>query len=402
MTEHALERLAERAPRITPRAAMSEILSALHGNKAYGVVQTVSGALIYEVMLSTGQAVFPVVINGDVIKTVLTEGMSTETPTGRMILRRRGLEVGIHSLPADAYHADPAGEPSLSSSIGRILITQSPLHAWTASPRLNPYWEPKESREFDIGTAAHAEILGRGQPAVAYPESVLASNGAASTKAAKEFAKQSRDAGLIPLKAEQVDAIGAMAEKLRTKLDELGVTLDPERSEIAALARIDDVMCRCMVDNAPLAHSEPLWDFKTTTDASPNAIIKAVMNYGYDFQAGHYLETWKAATGEDRIFNFIFQEKTPPYEVGVVRLGFESTEMARKKTARAREIWRNCIGSDYWPGYPPGIHQIELPAFYHERWLEQESLAAQHQKDHGRDILDAAARWQAPGGIAAE
>ena len=33
--------------------------------------------------------------------------------------------------------------------------------------------------------------------------------------------------------------------------------------------------------------------------------------------------------------------------------------MASKKTRRAREIWGNCIRSNYWPGYPNGVQRVE-------------------------------------------
>jgi hypothetical protein len=398
MSQHALDSLQERAPGLDPRVALSEILTALSQGKAYGVAQNLTGGLVYEVRLSTGQVIFPIVSDGNEIKTVLIEGMYLDTPTGRQILERRGLPVGVHQLDADEYHADPAARPSLNATVGRLLVNASPLHAWTASPRLNPNWQPKVSSTFDVGKAAHQAILGRGEPAVAYPENLLGANGAVSTKAAKDWAESMREAGKVPLKADVVDAIGAMTDRMAAKLAEVDVTLDPANSEVTAIAELDGVLCRCMVDNAPADKAKPLWDVKTTTDASPTAIMRSIMTYGYDFQAAHYLETWKAATGEERNFRFIFQEKEPPYEVCIVELGFDSLALARKKTARAREIWRNCITSDYWPGYPAGVHQIELPAWFHERWLEQESAAEDYRKRTGHDVLDTARRWQAPEG----
>jgi hypothetical protein len=62
--------------------------------------------------------------------------------------------MGLHRFAPEEYHRDPAPAPSLSSTLARVLLNQSPLHAWTASPRLNPMWEPKDSATFDIGRAA--------------------------------------------------------------------------------------------------------------------------------------------------------------------------------------------------------------------------------------------------------
>ncbi|RMD92589.1 MAG: hypothetical protein D6811_06670 [Alphaproteobacteria bacterium] len=308
------------------------------------------------------------------------------------------MKPGIHRIPEDVYHADPAPEPSLSSTLAREIIRHSPLHAWVKHPRLNPAWEPEVKATFDIGRAAHRAVLGVGADYEAYPEELLAVNGAASTKAAKAWAEEARARGITPLKADDVEKIERMAAKLRWDLKDFGIEIDPEHSEVAALAEIDGIWARAMVDNAP--PGRVLYDFKTTTDASPAACERAVMTYGYDEQAAHYLDCWKAATGEERRFRFIFQEKEPPYEISVIELGGDDIEMARRKMRRAREVWRECLRSGHWPGYPRGVIQIDLPDFYHARWLERESVEEEHKRRTGADILDFARRWQSPEGVA--
>lgn len=303
---------------------------------------------------------------------------------------------GILRITAEDYHADPCPAPSLSSSVARILLDQSPLHAWTACPRLNPDWLPTESGVFDFGKAAHRAVLGVGESFTAIPADLLSDDGGVRTKAAKEWVQQARADGLTPLKGEAIERINAMVAKIAGKLSANQIELDPAQSEVVAVAQIDGIWCRAMVDNAPPDPRLPLYDFKTTTDASPEATMRAVMNYGYDIQAAHYLATWKAATGEDRVFRFIFQEKTAPYEVSVIEVGHDSMTMAGKKIARARAMWRNCLEADDWPGYPAGVHRIELPEFMHARWLERESAEADYRNRTGQDILDAARRWQAP------
>ena len=52
------------------------------------------------------------------------------------------LGAGVHQIDGGAYHLDPCPEASLSSTLAKTMLAQSPLHAWTASPRLNPDWEP--------------------------------------------------------------------------------------------------------------------------------------------------------------------------------------------------------------------------------------------------------------------
>jgi len=279
---------------------------------------------------------------------------------------------GITRIPAAEYHADPAPEPSLSATPAKLLLRKSPLHAWHACRRLNPNWQPVNSEEFDIGTAAHRAVLGFGSDYVAIPESLLASNGAASTKEAKAFITDARAAGQTPLKADKIAQIEEMRTVADARLAEHGIVLDPQRSEVNAVVQIDGVWCRAMFDNAPADPAEPLYDFKTCADASPEACLKAILNYGYDVQAEHYRAVWKAATGEDRRFVFIFQEKSAPYEVTLVTLSGSFRNFAERRAAKARKIWGECVKSNKWPGYPAGTHEVNPPAWLIERELQED------------------------------
>lgn len=327
------------------------------------------------------------------------------------------LAPGVYSFDADAYHADPAPAPSLSSTLARLILNRSPLHAWTAHPRLNPDWEPTEKKTFDIGRAAHRAVLGQGGDYVEIPEHLLASNGATSTKAAQAFIEDARASGLTPLKTAEIGQIGHIAASVRTKLDAMRITLDPSRSELAALAQVDGVWCRCMVDNAPLDPRLPLYDLKTTTDASPEGAVKAVVNYGYDVQAAFYLDAWRAATGEARRFRFILVEKEAPFEVAVVELYDHEAMVAAGKTAdgneqslaadwmiharskarEARRIWGECVSADQWPGYPAQVAMIGQPGWHAAKWDARE-IGAPVIKKPTAEAIRAAAQFQAPEG----
>lgn len=300
-------------------------------------------------------------------------------------------------ISAEEYHSDPAPRPSLSSTLARLLLNQSPRHAWFASPRLNPDWQPVEKKAFDIGRAAHRQVLGAGAEIAVIPDGYLSSNGMASTKDAKAFIEDARNSGLTPIKADEALKIEAMATVLASRLRDMRITIDPEWSEIAALAEIGGVWCRCMADNAP-ERGRYLYDFKTTTDASPDACRRAVENYGYDVQAAHYLATWEAATGERRAFRFIFQEKTAPYEVSVVELLNEPDHPedwmadAREKAAEARSIWGRCLESGEWPGYPPMVAIIGARGFHRARWADRPIAPDKPE----RDALSRSTFWQSP------
>lgn len=307
---------------------------------------------------------------------------------------------GVHAIDAQAYHADPCAEPSLSSTLARLLLNRSPLHAWTACARLNPEWEPNDRKTFDIGRAAHRAVLGRGGDYLAYPPELLAANGAASTKAAKEWADGVRASGGTPLKADEVDQIGAMADAVQRQLAAMRITFDPARSELTAIAEIDGVMCRAMLDNAPADPRQPIYDLKSTEDASPDAVIRSVMAYGYDTQAQHYREVWEAATGERRRFRFVFVEKAAPYGVSAVELHDDPASDAdwyldaASKTREARRIWGECLSSGVWPGYPARVALIGAPGFYRQRWADKAVGALAPTSE----TLAAAMAWQAPQG----
>lgn len=403
MTEHALERLSERYPDLDPSEALLEIKSAIARSEGFTHESVVSNQYVHEVWLESGPAVFAFVKeteDGPVVVTVLAEGMEHQSPTGLEVLKRSSLGEGLHyNIPEHAYHADPCAEPSLSSGLAKTLINHSPLHAWTSSRLLNPEWEPTIKRVFDFGHAAHAAVLGRGKTVDVVPKDVLGKGGALSTKAAKEFIAESRERGNVPLKQEEALRIAKMVAVFRDLADHMKVEFHPDHSEVVAIANVRGILNRAMIDNAHPDPKQPLRDFKTTTDCSSRAIEKKILDMGYDMQAAHYTDTWKAATGEDRDFEFWFQEKEPPFAMRVVRLTGDTLEMGRKRMRRARDIWRMCIKSDHWPGYPMGVEIMELPAWYQAAWLERETRELEFRQQHGRDILDAARKWQSPEGL---
>lgn len=281
------------------------------------------------------------------------------------------METGIIRMTSADYHSDPAPEPSLSSTLAKIILRQSPLHAWNASPRLNPNWKPLDKKTFDIGRATHRAVLGAGDEFIGIPESILATNGAASTKEAKAFIADARQSGRTPLKQQEYDQVQLMANMAWCRLEDNGIEIDPGRSELAAIVQIDGVWCRAMFDNVSADPLGPIYDFKTCEDASPNSCLRSVLNYGYDVQAAHYQAVWKAVTGENRPFVFIFQEKSAPFDISIIRLSTSFSDIADMRAAKARDIWKACLESGKWPGYPNGVHEIDAPAWFIEREYQE-------------------------------
>lgn len=289
------------------------------------------------------------------------------------------LSPGTYDLPSEVYHADQmCAVPTLSSSLARLMLTRSPRHAWHASPRLNPDHQSDDRKTFDIGRAAHRAVLGKGEAYVAIPDELLSDDGGIRSKDAKAWVADARAQGLTPLKAAEVDAIGVMADAIRERLTARGITIDPARSELTALAEVDGVMCRAMLDHVPADPRLPIIDIKTTTSAAPDGLARTVASWGYEVQAAHYQEVWKAATGEDRKMLFVFVEKEAPHEVVCAHLldspGNDADWMAdaRGKAAEARRMWAECLRDNDWPGYGRGTARIGAPVWHRKEWADRE------------------------------
>ena len=109
-------------------------------------------------------------------------------------------------MPELEYHA----RPELSASIAKRLIEPGGPARWK--------WEHdngrRETKAFDLGHAAHRVVLGAGTPIACIPDELLASNGATSTKAAREWITQAREQGIVPLKRAEYDQVHDMAAAL--------------------------------------------------------------------------------------------------------------------------------------------------------------------------------------------
>jgi hypothetical protein len=269
----------------------------------------------------------------------------------------------LDSLPADEYHRDQiAPEPSLSSSIAKILVTQSPLHAWCAHPRLNPNYFEEEDGIFDRGAASHALLL-QGENIM-----VECAFNDWRTNAAKDMRDSVRAAGKLPLLSKHVGAVRKMVEVAKTALleSELHATLADFHVERSVIWREEGTLVwkRARFD---LQHRDrPLiLDYKTVESADPWAFQRAIVSLGYDVQAAHYCDAYVAMhpTAVDRVdFVFLVQEREAPFACSLVGMEPSFLELGHNKVARATSVWAECLKHNDWPGYshkiawatPPG------------------------------------------------
>jgi hypothetical protein len=273
-------------------------------------------------------------------------------------MTRTTLPPGIHyGISPAVYHADPCETPSLSSSLARKLLRESPAHAFASSPRLDPDCVPEVKKTYDIGTAAHTAVLSAGESIRVIPHDDW------RTKEARQQRDEARAEGYTPLLEKEAAEVLAMAAKVKTALKRIGlpeVFSDPSRAEVVAIAEVEGVQCRAMADY--VGADGWLYDLKTTKSAHYDAVTRTVESFGYHIQHEHYLDTFRAAGMPLKGMRFVFVEKTRPHCVSVVALSQTFIDIGRSQTADARRTWRRCLATGEWPDYSkPGIVEISPP-----------------------------------------
>lgn len=249
---------------------------------------------------------------------------------------------GIYSGISNAdYHRDEA----LGSTSLKTLATRTPAHYQY------DLTHPKFSDAFTLGTAAHSLILEDDTDGIAL---IDAENWL--TKAAKEAKAAALADGKQPL---------LMREWLQVQTMRDAVMAHPlaraaftnHKAEQSVFWDEDGLALKCRPDAwKPGA----LIDLKTTRSADPNEFGKTAHEFGYHQSAAHYIDGVKAATGEELPFHFVLVEKTEPYLVSVVELDVEAINIGRQLNDRAKRIYRECVETDTWPGYP-NADLISLP-----------------------------------------
>ena len=253
-----------------------------------------------------------------------------------------GQQPGIYDGISNAdYHADPA----LGSTSLKTLATRTPAH-WK--------WEsehPVQKDAYDIGTLAHSLIL-EGDTSLHQVIDVPDKLG----NKWKLPANEAKAKGLIPVTPKEWASIEAMRDAVMAH-EVAGPLYTGHRAEASVFWDEDGLTLKCRPD---AWKPGLLIDLKTTRDANPNEFGKTAHDYGYHQSAAHYIDGVKAATGEELPFHFVLVEKTEPYLVSVVELDIEAVNLGRQLNDRAKRIYRECLETNTWPGYP-NTDLISLP-----------------------------------------
>lgn len=243
--------------------------------------------------------------------------------------------------PEHLYHQ----RPELSSTGARQILDSPARFDWA---RKNP--QPHKEA-FSLGTAIHTKILGVGAGIITYPDEHLTPSGAVSAKAATvAWADERRAEGLTVISPQQAAQVDGMTEAVLANSDARDVLESIEGREVSIFTEVDGVSVRARFD---LYDGVKSGDLKSARDASPKGFNTSVARYGYAVQEQWYRDAHNAENGEPlESFKFVVVESTAPYLVGVYELDFMWEEIAREKTKRARDLYRECTETGIWPGYP--------------------------------------------------
>jgi hypothetical protein len=261
----------------------------------------------------------------------------------------------ILPLTSAEYHADPAVRPSLSNSIAKILIEQSPAHAWLAHPRLNPNYVAEEESRFDIGTAAHMMLLEKRVDGI-----VIIDAPDWRTKAAKEARDAARANGQTPMLRKHFERTEKMVIAAHQFIEttELAGILQTGSVEQTLLWEDDGAHCRAKPDVFS-ADRRIMLDYKSTENAEPEAFIRQIGRMSYDLQAEWYVRGGKALTGKEPTFIMLAQEILEPYACSLFALSNAYRDVGKYKVSRALSIWNKCVRDNSWPAYSTQIQYAE-------------------------------------------
>lgn len=289
-------------------------------------------------------------------------------------------EPGIYrDFPTAAYLGDPTPAPSFTQSLAKVLIEQSPLHAYQAHPRLNvkPADEDDgETEKYDkakaIGNAAHSYMLKRGKDIAVIDAQNF------KTKAAKEAKDAALLEGSEPVLKKHAIVASEMcfaANEQLARIHGCQSAFTNGDAEVVIANCEDGIWLRSMLDWITPDLRE-VWDYKTSgMSASPYATGKLMANAGWHIQAAMHeriLDGIDPKGAGRRRFYYVAQENEAPYALTVNLIGEAPLTIGRKQVDYAVRTWAHCLRRNTWPAYPLKIIRPELPTWAESSWLGRE------------------------------
>lgn len=257
------------------------------------------------------------------------------------------MKPGIYRDFDDAlYRSDPCEAPSLNQSTAKVLLNESPWHAWKQHPRLGGCGQVP-TRAMDKGTVIHALLLGQSLDNLHVID---------AKDYRKDAAKLERDdakaAGKVPMLQREMGALTEAVPVIRDRLHRLGYDFQGD-SEVTMVWSIDGTQHRCRADH--LEESDGwILDLKSTADANPQSLDRLIVAQDYHLQAAAEIEALETLRpdlqGRVRFVDVFFELEYPYWCVDIEHTE-SMLELGRHRWERARRIWQQCLDSGAWNGY---------------------------------------------------
>ena len=276
----------------------------------------------------------------------------------------------ILSVTQDEYFADPCVTPSLDPSIGNILVSQSPRHAWYAHPRLGGI-KRKPSQFMDSGSLIHALLLGDGKEIVEIHAKDF------KTKVARQQRDEAHEAGLIPVLTEEISHAREIIDDVRLELEDQKINISGGQSEMMVqweeeATNGNTVLCRGMLDKF-IYERATIFDVKAVSFGKPEVCQANSIKRSDSIQINAYMSGIASLHPElmGRLqFVFLFVEclgpsgklkSDPPYCVSPLQPDGILQELSMRKWQQAIDLWEECLRTDTWPGYADRIISMTAP-----------------------------------------
>jgi hypothetical protein len=281
-------------------------------------------------------------------------------------------------MSEDQYHADPCDRPSLSNSIAKIIVEETPLQAYLKHPKLGgKKQEGEEGKEedvskFDMGKAAHAYLLeGMNNIEIIYSNDWR-------TKNAKEARHHAQISGKFPLLMHQYDSVLKMTEvakKYIANTPDFGMSLSDGYAEQTLIWGEDTPFPKRARLDWISKQGCTVLDYKTTNRGLRyDEIRRHIESMGYDMQAVFYSDGVRELKGKEPRFIFLFQSTEAPYICQMYSLDHGFMHLARAKVDYAIAMWKQCLTENYWPGSVNRILSLEPSSWSHANWDERMEL----------------------------
>jgi hypothetical protein len=282
------------------------------------------------------------------------------------------LAPGLHrGIPKALYLSDSFSVvPSLSASTAKLLVGRSPAHAWSAHPKGGRFRGESTDAQ-NTGTLLDSLLLGGDTELVVLPDMMpdakgvnVPTNGKYLLGSAKAWKEKQIAAGRLPVDKDELAFAKSAVDIIRENLARDGVVLDGE-NQVTAIWEEAGVFCKGRFDHWK-ERDLIIYDLKKVRCAHPDAVSRAMIEYGWDVQAAGYVRGAEVlipeAAGRVR-FVLLAVEPDPPHEVLVRPLAGSMRALGNWKWDRAMRLWGECLRARKWPGYTGMEQGLEAPAW---------------------------------------